>query len=199
MTLFLDLWNTNPPPQKKVSFPFWDNTYMNKLWVARMKYKKKMDWNSSRWVTSYFCSLFFCKERQKESKKNISRSSYCLRVVCDLDGRCANLYLPSSDCRTPWLTWASAASAQTEWNLSAFPRWLWAPALWLWSASFEVNDTHTHRAEWGLSKAVWAFHPLENRFRTHYNQRFGSQLFTVCLSTGYCCCCCCCLFFNYYW
>lgn len=159
-----------------------------------------MDWNSSRWVTSYFfCSRFFWKERQK---KNISRSSYCLRVVCELDWQVREP-LPSSDCRTPWLTWASAASAQTEWNLSAFPRWFWPPALWLWSASFEVNETHTHtqRAGWGLSKAVWAFHPLENRFRTHYNQRFGSQLFTVCLSTGYCCCCCCFFvcFFNYYW
>lgn len=145
MTLFLDLWNTTTLPPK-VSFPLWDNTCTNKLWVARMK-KKKKKWIGTavdEWLLISVLYFSGRKDRKKENKKKHSRSSYCFLAGGLWFGWQVCEPLPSSDCRTPWVTWASAASAQTEWNLSACPRWFWAPALWLWSASFKVNGKHTH-------------------------------------------------------
>lgn len=155
-----------------------------------------MDWNSSRWVTSYFCSLFFCKERQKERELKKKTLTFQLLLSCGwfviwMAGVRTFTFIRLPNALSNLGVGGFGPNRVKPFGLSSVVLGAGALALVSFLQGERQTHTHTQRAEWGLSKAVWAFHPLENRFRTHYNQRFGSQLFTVCLSTGYCCCCCC--------
>lgn len=129
-------------------------------------------------MTSYFC-WFFCKQRTERGNEFTPRSLAAASrwIVIWMTAVWSFTFIRLPNALTNFGVGGFGPNRVKPLGFSSLV--LGAGALALISFLQGEQHTHTHTAKWGLSKAIWTFHPPENW--THYNQCFAECLFTICL------------------